>query len=189
VQPLFPFVFLESRKDLCLQFILNESLNCFRSIQKMKNSYPEERMEVYSELITPEPEDFFSTSFGALEKLIYLSRLINQKKLANHFETLAQKTWNAYEEEELIAEEKFREDFQMITSDLLPLLLEERENENLLLFLLNNKEEIEHLFSSEWFQEIFSHSDSLKKNLMDNYKKRGFESIVLKIQQFHDTID
>lgn len=155
----------------------------------MKDSYPEERMELYSELITPEPEDFFSTSFGALEKLIYLSRLISQRTLAKHFESLSQKAWDAYEEEKLVAENEFKENFQTISSDLVPLLLEEMENENLLLFLMNNKDEIELLFSPETFQKLFSNADSLKKNLMDNYKKRGFESIVLKIQQFHDTID
>lgn len=155
----------------------------------MQIAEPEERKELFSELITLEPEDFFSTSFGSLEKLIVLSKILDVKKIIRHFEFLTKKAWDAYKEEEVINEEVFGEEFRIILSDLVPLLIEEKENENLLFFLMKNKDEIEKLFPFDYLKKFFSDMDSLKKNLMENYKKRGFESVVLKIQQLHETID
>ncbi len=170
-------------RSLLVQFILFETIQAYEAANGGR----------FEDVLASHPRFFpydWTITTGHLNKIIEHSRLLkmsfpDEKKKVKHFEKTLSKVFGllskAKETKKKLSKEQYEQLLQQLYHSLEPLMEVCKESENLLFFLLKNRQVLDTLkgegYLFEFIHKIYSQTlETLGEKMCDQYHQRGFFS-------------
>lgn len=199
--PLFP-VHLERSvaRSMSLQFVLQELLRAFKLIDASRHigTVSQQEIEKFLLLSLDSP---FSQKGGVLDKLCFYSEILLQthtgaldvlEEMRGAVLKLCARKKGVQKSDWLCLLDRLEEDFRRFFHALQKALFEARSDENVLVFLMENKASINQYLGEHTLENLLGHffpegRDQLRAVLYEGFSRRGFSSFFNQVEPLIDT--
>lgn len=171
------FLFYQYNENLLIQFILHEAFNTYKHLKKTPQPAYSKIARLDARMCPFNPLG----SVGTLQKMEHYCKLIHtfsHLETSSLLELVEQSILSAVDEKE----EAFKKYFSDISTFLYSFLIDFKNEETVLFYLLRNQKNLDLLFGKRSTSTFFKHHVDI--SVFQRYLDRGFQEIIPLIEQY-----